>query len=72
MASFPAMVERGNDGTWTACIVGGLTVLGQGSTKDDALADLREGIAGVIEYLKETGQSVPAPSVELVNVEVAA
>jgi predicted RNase H-like HicB family nuclease len=72
MANFTAMVERADDGSWSACTIGEHTVLGQGDSKDAALADLRTGLEGLIEYLKETGQSIPVSSAELVNVEVAA
>ena len=72
MAKFTAMVEQGADGSWSACVIGEHTVLGQGDTKEEALADLRHGITGLIEYLKETGQPIPAVSTELVSIEVAA
>lgn len=72
MARFTAMVEQANDGSWSACVIGEHTVLGQGLTKEEALADLRSGIAGLIEYLKETGQPLPAIAPEIVNIEVAA
>jgi predicted RNase H-like HicB family nuclease len=72
MAKFAAMVEQASDGTWSACVVGEHTVLGQGATHEEALEDLRRGIAGLIEYLKETGQPVPVMTTEVVCVEVAA
>ena len=72
MAKFAAMVEQAQDGSWSACVVGEHTILGQGDTKEQAIDDLRNGIAGLIEYLKETGQPVPSVSVELVSIEVAA
>jgi predicted RNase H-like HicB family nuclease len=72
MAKFTAMVEQARDGSWSACVVGEHTILGQGDTKEQAIDDLRNGIAGLIEYLKETGQPVPSVSVELVSIEVAA
>jgi predicted RNase H-like HicB family nuclease len=72
MAKFTAIVEQARDGSWSACGVGEHTILGQGDTKEQAIDDLRNGIAGLIEYLKETGQPVPSVSVELVSIEVAA
>ena len=72
MAKFTAIVEQDQDGSWSACVVGEHTILGQGDTKEQAIDDLRNGIAGLIEYLKETGQPVPSVSVELVSIEVAA
>jgi predicted RNase H-like HicB family nuclease len=72
MAKFAAMVERASDGTWSACVVGEHTVLGTGATRDEAIEDLRRGIAGLMEYLKETGQPVPGMTTEVVSIEVAA
>jgi predicted RNase H-like HicB family nuclease len=72
MAKFAAMVEQAGDETWSACVVGDHTVLGQGATREEAIEDLRRGIAGLIEYLKETGQPVPVMTTEVVSIEVAA
>jgi predicted RNase H-like HicB family nuclease len=55
VAKFTAIVEQAQDGSWSACVVGEHTVLGTGATKEEALSDLRRGIAGLIEYLRETG-----------------
>jgi predicted RNase H-like HicB family nuclease len=49
-------------------VVGEHTVLGQGATKDEALADLRNGVEGLVEYLKEQGLHIP--SAEVVSIEV--
>jgi predicted RNase H-like HicB family nuclease len=72
MAQFTAMVEQAEDGSWSACSIGEHTVLGQGATREEALSDLRRGIAGLIAHLRETGQPIPSVSTELVNIEVAA
>ena len=72
MAKFAAMVEQASDGSWSACVVGEHTVLGTGATREEAIEDLRRGIIGLIEYLKETGQSVPVMTTEVVSIEVAA
>jgi predicted RNase H-like HicB family nuclease len=72
MARFAAMVEQAGDGSWSACVVGEHTVLGTGATREEAIEDLRRGIAGLIEYLKETGQPVPVMTTEVVSIEVAA
>jgi len=72
MATFAAMVEQAGDGSWSACVVGEHTVLGTGATREEAIEDLRRGIAGLIEYLKETGQPVPVMTTEVVSIEVAA
>ena len=72
MAKFTAMVEQAGDGTWTAAVVGEHSVLGTGATKDEALDDLRKGVAGLLEYLKAQGEPLPQSSIELVSIEVAA
>ncbi len=72
MAKFAATVEQAADGTWTAAFIGEHTVLGTGATKDEALDDLRKGVAGLIEYLKSKGEDLPRPSIEVVSIEVAA
>lgn len=73
MAKFFATVEQAEDGSWTAAILGEKDlVLGDGATKDEALEDLRNGLAGLIEYLKARGEPLPQSSIEIVTVEVAA
>ena len=72
MVKLTAMVEQAGDGSWTAAVVGEPSVLGTGATKDEALADLRRGVAGLIEYLKAQGEALPQSAIELVNIEVAA
>jgi predicted RNase H-like HicB family nuclease len=52
MVEFPAMVEQAGNGTWTAAIVAEHSVLGTGASKEEALEDLRKGVAGLVEYLK--------------------
>jgi hypothetical protein len=42
--------------------------IGVSDTKEEALDDLRMEL--MIEFLKETGQPVPGPSMELVSIEV--
>lgn len=73
MARFTATVEQSGDGTWTAALFGENDIaLGTGATKDEALDDLRKGLAGLIEYLKAKGEPLPQSSVEVVSIEVAA
>ncbi len=73
MAKFIATVEQAGDGSWAAALYGEKgTVLGTGATKEDALVDLRGGLAGLIEYLKAKGEPLPQSSIEFVSIEVAA
>jgi predicted RNase H-like HicB family nuclease len=73
MAKFTAMVEQAVDGSWTASIIGEHTILGTGANKEEALADLRRGVAGLVDYLKLKGEPpLPEYAIELVSIEVAA
>ena len=72
MVRLTAMVEPAEDGTWSASVIGEHSVLGTGATREEALADLREGVAGLLDYLKSEGKPLPQSSIELVSIEVAA
>jgi hypothetical protein len=68
--SFTATVKRGSDGTFTAvAVIGEHTVIGEGATKDAAIADLRRGAKALFDYLKSTGQ--PLPEVAIVEVVIS-
>lgn len=69
---FAATLEQAGDGSWTAAIIGEEIVLGSGDTREAALNNLREGVEGLLEYLKSKGQTLPQSSIEIVNIEVAA
>jgi predicted RNA binding protein YcfA (HicA-like mRNA interferase family)/predicted RNase H-like HicB family nuclease len=72
MARFTATVEQAGDGSWTAAIVGENTVLGVGDTREEALDDLRKGLAILIGQLKREGRPIPDSTIEVVSIEVAA
>ncbi len=72
MATFTAVVEQGEDRSWSAYTLTPSLVTGTGASREAALADLRIAMALWLEYMKETGQTVPAISAELVTFEVAA
>jgi predicted RNase H-like HicB family nuclease len=72
MAKFIATVEQAEDGSWTAAVIGEHTVLGTGDSRDAALDNLRDGIRGLLDYLKSKGLPEPVETREFVNVEVAA
>lgn len=67
-----AMVERAGDGTWSAAVIGEHSILGTGATREEAIANLREGARPLIAYLKSEGKPLPQNGVEFVSVEVAA
>jgi predicted RNase H-like HicB family nuclease len=65
MANYTGTLEQAGDGSWTAAIIGKHTVLGTGSTRDEALRDLQDGVRGVTEHLRHTGETMNASSIEL-------
>jgi predicted RNase H-like HicB family nuclease len=73
IARFTATVRKADEGDWVALADIGdkHSVFGSGETREAAIENLREGIAGEIEYLKSKGESLPQSSVEVVNIEVA-
>jgi predicted RNase H-like HicB family nuclease len=72
MAKFTAVLEQGDDSTWSAYTLSPSLVIGTGQSREDALADLQTAMAFWIEFMKETGQTIPATITELVTFEVAA
>jgi predicted RNase H-like HicB family nuclease len=72
MARFTATVEQAGDGSWTAAIVGENIVLGVGDTREEALDDLRKGLAILVGQLKREGRPIPDSTIEVVSIEVAA
>jgi predicted RNase H-like HicB family nuclease len=72
MAQFTAVLEQGDDKSWSAYTLSPSLVIGTGETKEAALADLRTAMAFWLEFMKETGQPVSATTTELVSFEVAA
>lgn len=63
-----ATVEREEDGSWTASThIGDELILGDGDTQGAAVASLKAGLDGWVEYMKSSGNSLP----QIVTVEVA-
>ena len=65
-----ASVEQDNDGVWTAVASGNLAAVGSGTTKDEALGDLRRSLSVLILYLKAQGEEVPESTVEVMCLDV--
>jgi predicted RNase H-like HicB family nuclease len=72
MAKFTAVLEQGDDTTWSAYTLSPSLVIGTGTTKEEALADLRSAMSFWIDFMKETGQPIPSNATEVVSFEVAA
>ncbi len=71
-AKFTAILEQAQDGSWSAYTLTPSLVVGSGENRDAALEDLRRAMTFWLSYMKETGQTIPAVSAELVSFEVAA
>lgn len=72
MVKLTATIEQGADGTFIAvAVIGHDTIIGDGDTREEAIADLRKGAKTLFEYRKSKGESFPQPLTELVSVEVA-
>ena len=72
MAQFTAVLEQGEDNSWSAYTLNPSLVIGTGDTKAAALADLQVAMGFWLEYMKETGQKVSPTTTEVVTFEVAA
>ncbi len=72
MAKFTAIVERADDGTWSAYTLSPTLTAGTGDTRESAVSDLRTAMTFWLEYMKDTGQIVPAETSEVITFEVAA
>jgi predicted RNase H-like HicB family nuclease len=57
-----AVLERANDGTWSAYVpdLPGCTTFGP--SREEAARNIREAIAGHLELMRETGERIPEPS----------
>jgi predicted RNase H-like HicB family nuclease len=71
-AKFTAVLEQGDDNTWSAYTLSPSLVIGTGPSREEALADLRNAMSFWLDFMKETGQPVPLSATELVTFEVAA
>ncbi len=72
MARYTAILEQGDDGSWSAYTLAPSLVIGTGATKDEAVADLKTAMNFWLEFMKDTNQPVPSVSSEIVSFEVAA
>jgi hypothetical protein len=54
-----ARLEKEADGWWAIQNLGDDNILGHGSTKEEALADLDHQVTGFVNFLKSTGRNVP-------------
>jgi predicted RNase H-like HicB family nuclease len=72
MAKYTAVLEQGDDGSWSAYTLAPSLVIGTGTTKDEALADLKVAMSFWLEYMKDSGQAIPPVSTEVVSFEIAA
>lgn len=70
--NYTVVLRQDDEGNWLADVPALIGCHTWGTTRDDALANAREAIAGCIESLQATGDPVPNedPAVETVVVSV--
>jgi predicted RNase H-like HicB family nuclease len=68
---FRIVIEQDEDGAFVASCPTLPGCWSQGDTRDEAIANVKDAIAGYLESLKKHGDPVPAPiTEEIVDVEV--
>ncbi len=70
--TYPVVVERSEDGSWSAYTLSPTVITGLGETREAALADLESAAKFWMMHMKETGQPVPEAAVEVTSIDVAA
>jgi len=64
------MIYRGEDGFWVAECPSLPGCISQGKSKDEAIRNIKEAIAGYVEVLKEDGLPIPEDRREALVVTV--
>ena len=64
------VLYRGEDGFWVAEVPSLPGCVSQGDTREEALANARDAIAGYIAVLEEDGQPVPRETFDTLVVAV--
>ncbi len=67
---FRIQIEPDEDGVFVATVPSLPGCISQGRTRDEALANVREAIAGYVESLREHGEAIP-PAIDEEVVDVA-
>jgi predicted RNase H-like HicB family nuclease len=68
---FRVLLQQDEDGVMVAEVPALPGCISQGATRDDALSNIREAIAGYLDSLKAHGDPIPPPiDEELVDVSV--
>jgi predicted RNase H-like HicB family nuclease len=72
MANYAAIFEQANDGTWGGYFPDLPVILVNGASLEEAKENARSGLEMWVEDMKEQGLPIPPPSVQIVEIEVAA
>jgi predicted RNase H-like HicB family nuclease len=68
---YRVLIEQDEDGMFVAHVPALPGCLSQGSSRDEALANVREAIGGYLESLRAHDEPIPAPiSEEIVEIAV--
>ena len=71
MKDYLAILERANDGTWSAYVPDLPGCTSFGPTRDEAARNVHDAIREHIDSLRERGETVPEPSSIAEKVQVA-
>ncbi len=69
---YTAIFEQGSDGSWGAYVPDLPGIACGAASREETESLVREAIVMYLEELKESGELVPPPSVQAVEIEVAA
>ena len=61
---FRVVLQRDEDGVMVAEVPALPGCISQGATRDEALSNIRDAIAGYLDSLKAHGDPIPPPSVK--------
>lgn len=71
-SQYAVVLEEGESGWIVASVPSLPGCHTQGRTRDEALKNAHEAIEGYIAVLREDGEAVPKPDIDIVMVQVAA
>jgi predicted RNase H-like HicB family nuclease len=67
---YTALFTQAEDGGWNGYVPDLPTILVGGYTQEEATKSMEKAISMWIEYAKETGLPIPAPTTRVVGIEV--
>lgn len=71
-ANYAVVLEEGESGWIVASVPSLPGCHSQGKTRDEALKNIQEAMEGYLAVLREDGEPIPKPDIDIVMVQVAA